>query len=148
MTGASRGNPWLLAGAAASALAAAAHLACIAIGPKAYLVMGAGPRMAELADAGHWYPPSITVAIAGMLLVWSAYALSGAGVIRPLPLRRTILVAITAVYLLRGFARPVLEPYFPGNSAAFWFWSSAICLAVGAVHAIGLVALSARPRPG
>ncbi|TNJ34338.1 hypothetical protein [Arenimonas terrae] len=146
---AARGNPWLLAGAAASALAAVAHLACIAIGPAAYLTMGAGPRMAELAAAGHWYPPTITVVIAGMLLVWSAYALSVAGVIRALPLRRTILVAITAVYLLRGFARPVLEPYFPDNSDRFWFWSSAICLAIGALHAIGLATLPGRaPRPG
>jgi hypothetical protein len=140
-----RANPWLLSAAAATALAALAHLACIAIGPTAYLTMGAGPRMAELAEAGHWYPPVITVVIAGMLFVWSAYALSGAGLIRRLPLLRTILIAITAVFLLRGFARPVLEPHFPGNSETFWFWSSAICLAIGAVHAIGLFTLSTRP---
>jgi TRAP-type C4-dicarboxylate transport system permease large subunit len=134
-----RANPWLLSGAAATALAALAHLACIAMGPSAYLAMGAGPRMAELAEAGHWYPPAITVVIAGMLSVWSAYALSGAGLIRRLPLLRTVLAAITAVFLLRGFARPVLEPYFPGNSDGFWFWSSAICLGIGLAHAIGLV---------
>lgn len=143
-----RANPWLLVGAAATALAALAHLACIAIGPSAYLAMGAGPRMAELAGAGHWYPPAITVVIAGMLFVWSAYALSGAGVIRRLPLLRTVLIAITAVFLLRGFARPVLEPYFPGNSDSFWFWSSAICLSIGTVHAIGLLTPSTRPSPG
>ena len=100
--------------------------------------MGAGPRMAELAAAGHWYPPVITVVIAGALFVWSAYALSGAGVIRRLPLLRTVLVAITAVFVLRGFARPVLEPFFPGNSDTFWFWSSAICLAIGLLHLVGL----------
>lgn len=142
---AGRGRPWLLAAAAATALAALAHLACIAIGPAAYLAMGAGPRMAELAEAGHWYPPTITVVIAGMLFVWSAYALSGAGVIRRLPLLRTILVAVTAVFLLRGFARPVLEPRFPGNSDTFWFWSSAICLAIGLMFAIGLARTWAAP---
>lgn len=136
--GALRSNPWLVLGAAAMALAALAHLACIAIGPSAYLAMGAGPRMAKLAAAGHWYPPVITVVIAGMLFVWSAYALAGAGAIRRLPLQRTVLVAITAVFLLRGFARPVLEPYFPGNSDTFWFWSSAICLAIGLLHLAGL----------
>ncbi len=134
-----RGNPWLLAAAAATALAAVAHLACIVIGPSAYLAMGAGPRMAELAEAGHWYPPAVTVVIAGMLFVWSAYALSGAGRVRRLPLLRTVLVAITAVFLLRGFARPVLEPYFPGNGDTFWFWSSAICLAIGLLYLVGLV---------
>ena len=133
-----RANAWLMFGAGATALAALAHLACIVLGPPAYLAMGAGPRMAELAAAGHWYPPTITVVIAGMLSVWSAYALSGAGVIRRLPLQRTVLAAITLVFLLRGFARPVLEPYFPGNSDSFWLWSSAICIAIGLLHAIGL----------
>lgn len=143
MTGPARGaNPWLLVGAAATALAALAHLACIALGPSAYLVMGAGPRMAELAAAGHWYPPMITVVIAGVLFVWSAYALSAAGVVRRLPLQRTILAAITLVFLLRGFARPVLEPHFPGNSDSFWFWSSATCLAIGLIHAIGLLQMT------
>lgn len=137
-----RANPWLVAAAAATALAALAHLACIAIAPPAYLAMGAGPRMAELAATGHWYPTTITVVIAGMLFVWSAYALSGAGLIRRLPLLRTILVAITAVFLLRGFARPVLEPPFPGNSDSFWVWSSAICLAIGLIHAIGLLRIT------
>lgn len=140
-------NPWLVLGAAATALAALAHLACIAIGPSAYRVMGAGPRMAELAAAGHWYPPVITVVIAGMLFVWSAYALAGAGVVRRLPLQRTVLVAITAVFLLRGFARPVLEPYFPGNSDTFWFWSSAICLAIGLLHLVGLRLAWPQVRP-
>ena len=133
-----RTNPWLVLGAAATALAALAHLACIAIGPSAYRTMGAGPRMAELAAAGHWYPPLVTVVIAGVLFVWSAYALAGSGVIRRLPLQRTVLVAITAVFLLRGFARPVLEPYFPANSDTFWFWSSAICLVIGLLHLVGL----------
>ncbi len=141
-----RRNPWLMLGAAATALAALAHLACIALGPSAYLAMGAGPRMAELAAAGHWYPPTITVVIAGMLFVWSAYALSGAGLIRRLPLQRTILAAITAVFLLRGFARPVLEPHFPGNSDSFWFWSSAICLAIGLAHTIGLLQITVSGR--
>ena len=70
-----RTNPWLVLGAAATALAALAHLACIAIGPSAYRTMGAGP---------------------------------------------------------------LLEPYFPGNSDAFWFWSSAICLVIGLMYLVGL----------
>lgn len=134
-----RGAPWLLAGAAMTALAALAHLACIALGAPAYLAMGAGPRMAQLADAGHWYPPTITVAIAGMLFAWSTYALSGAGLVRRLPLVRPVLCAITAVLLARSVARPWLEPYFPGNSEAFWFWSSTACLVLGLVHALGLL---------
>ena len=38
-------------------------------------------------------------------LLWAAYALAGAGVVKPLPLLRLALVLITMVYLLRGLAR-------------------------------------------
>ena len=72
------------------------------------------------------------------MLAWSAFALSGAGLIPKLPLLRLALCAITAVYLLRAVAYPVIAPYFPGNSTAFWLWSSGICLVIGIVHLIGL----------
>jgi hypothetical protein len=79
-----------------------------------------------------------TLVISSILVAWSLYALSGAGVIRKLPLVRPALCAITGVYLLRGIASIPLMGYFPGNSTSFWFWSSAICLAFGVVHLIGL----------
>ena len=94
--------------------------------------------MAALAEADHWYPTVVTALIAGVLLVWALYALSGAGVIRRLPLLRTVLCGVTAVYLLRGVAFVPLMPLFPGNSATFWVVSSAICLAFGLVHLAGL----------
>lgn len=131
-------NPFLIAGAALSALAALLHLGCIAFGAPWYRALGAGERMAQLDLAGHWYPTVATLVIVGMLLAWSAFALSGAGVIRRLPLTRVALCAITAVYLLRGVAFAPLMAYFPGNSATFWFWSSAICAAFGVVHLVGL----------
>lgn len=128
------------------ALAALAHLACIVLGAPAYLAMGAGPRMAQLAEAGHWYPPTITVAIAAVLSLWSLYALSGAGVVRRLPLLRTVLAAIGVALLLRSVARPVIEPYFPGNGEAFWFLSSAACALIGALYLMGLWQMT-RTRP-
>lgn len=131
-------NPWLIAGAALSALAALLHLGCIAFGAPWYRLLGAGERMAQLDLAGHWYPTVASLVIAGILLVWSLYALSGAGVIGRLPLTRWALCAITGVYLLRAVAFAPLMGYFPGNSMVFWFWSSAICLAMGVVHLVGL----------
>jgi hypothetical protein len=55
-----------------------------------------------------------------------------------LPLLRSVLCAVTAVYLLRGVAFGALMPYFPGNSLAFWLVTSAICLALGLIHFFGL----------
>ena len=137
-------NRFLIAGAILSALAALAHLGCIVFGAPWYRFLGAGERMAQMDLAGHWYPTVATLAIAAVLLAWSAYALSGAGVIRRLPLTRLALFAITGVYLLRGISFAPLQQYFPGNSSAFWFWSSAICLGIGVVHLVGLRQIWAR----
>lgn len=141
-------NPFLVTGAALSALAALLHLGCIAFGAPWYRFLGAGEQMAQMAAAGHWYPTAATLVIAAMLLVWALYALSGAGVIRRLPLVRSALCAITAIYLLRGVAFVPLSAYFPGNSTSFWLLSSAICLVIGVVHLVGLRRAWARLRIG
>jgi hypothetical protein len=95
-------EPWLVAAALLGGAAAALHLAAIAGGPSWYRFLGAGERMARLAEAGSLRPALITLAIAALLATWSAYALAGAGLIPKLPLMRTALVAITGIYLLRG----------------------------------------------
>lgn len=137
-------NKLLAVGGALSALAALLHLGCIVFGAPWYRALGAGEQMARMDLAGHWYPTVATLVITGMLLVWTAFALSGAGVIRKLPLTRLALCAITGVYLLRGVAFAPLMAYFPGNSATFWFWSSAICFGFGVVHLVGLRQVWAR----
>ena len=137
----STGSLALLVGAALSAAAALAHLACIAIGAPAYRFMGAGERMARAVEAGQLRPTLVTLAIAGALLVWAAFALSGAGVVGPLPLTKYALVAISVVYLGRAVAFPLLKPGFPENSNTFWLVSSGICGLIGLVHAYGTVSL-------
>ena len=70
-------------------VASLAHLACIAIGAKAYRFMGAGERMARAVEAGKVKPTLITLVIAIVLLVWALYAFSGAGLVPPVALHRT-----------------------------------------------------------
>lgn len=96
--------------------------------------------MANWADEGNVMHIIITLPIAIILAIWSGYALSGAGVIMPLPLLKWALIAISSVYIIRGiygfyFA---LKPQGE-NSAKFWFYSSIICLGFGIVHLIGLL---------
>jgi len=131
----------LVVGAVLSALAAAAHLACIVIGAPAYRFMGAGEPMARAAAAGKLRPTLVTLGVAAVLFLAAAYALSGAGVIGPLPLTKAALALICAVYLGRAVAFPVLMPVFPGNSNTFWRVSSAICGVLGGVHLCGTLAL-------
>ncbi len=130
-------NPWLVAGGILSALAVILHLAVIAGGPDWYRFVGAGEEMAQMAERGLLRPALITIAIATILAIWSAYAFAGAGLIPRLPLMRTALVAITAVYLLRGLALVPLALLRPALIDSFALWSSLIVLAYGIVHAVG-----------
>lgn len=134
------GRDWLMAGGVLSAAASLLHLACIVGGPDWNRFFGAGEPIARAAERGSWVPALLTLAIAAVLAIWAAFAWSGAGLLRRLPLLRTALVAITGVYLLRGLAL-----FFPGAmsrpdlSPAFLVWSSLVVLVIGVVHLIGLI---------
>ena len=131
-------NPWLIAGGWLSLIAASLHLAVIVGGPDWYRFFGAGEAMARADERGSWMPALVTLAIAAMLAIWAAYAFAAAGTIRRLPLMRTALVLISAIYLARGlfvldtsaFGRPDLSP-------GFMLWSSLIVLVYGLTYAVG-----------
>lgn len=130
-------NPWLLTGGVLSAAAALAHLAIIVGGPRWYAFFGAGKRMVRLAEQGAPAAPLITLGIAAVLAVWSAYALSGAGVLPRLPLLRLGLVAISAVYLIRAIVFVPAVMIRTGQAGTFAWVSSAIVLVFGLAYAIG-----------
>ena len=133
----SAGRPWLIAAGVLDALAALLHVACIFGGPAWYRFLGAGERMAQLAERGDFRAVRVTLLIAAVLAGWAAYAFSGAGLLPRLPLLRTGLVAITTVYLLRGLVPIPMALLRPEMLSGFWLWSSAIVLVFGIVHAIG-----------
>lgn len=122
-------------------LASLAHLACVAIGAKAYRFMGAGERMARAVEAGQFKPTLITLGIASVLFVWALYAFSGAGLVPRLPFTEPALFLISAVFFARAVAIPWLRPRFPENSTTFWWVSSGICLVLGLLYAAGLASV-------
>ena len=132
-------NVALIIGACLSAIAALLHVGIIIKGPSWYRFFGAGEAMARAVEQGRRYPTFVTGAIAVVLAVWSAYALSAADVLPAAPFLRPVLCAITLIYLLRGLVLiPVL--ILPRTAATtFGLWSSGICLAFGATHLIGLI---------
>ena len=95
-------NIYLSIGAVLKAIIAALHVGCIYFGATCYRHMGVGEEMAKLAERGSVKPTIITSFIVLIFTIWSFYALSGAGVIRKLPLLRWVLLAVTLIYLLRG----------------------------------------------
>jgi hypothetical protein len=131
------GKNWLILGGILSALAAVLHVAVIAGGPSWYRFFGAGEGMARAAERGAAFPALVTLGIAAMLMVWALYAFSGAGAIRRLPLLRTALVLISAVYLLRAFALVPIMIFRPELVDTFAVVSSLVVLAYGAAYSIG-----------
>ena len=130
-------NIWLIAAGLGSLAASGLHIACIVGGPAWYRLLGAGEGMARMATQGSWVPAAITMAIAAVLAVWSAYAFSAAGLLARLPLARTALVLISAVLLLRAAAFFVRSSWRPDLSFGFMLWSSLIVLALGLCFTIG-----------
>jgi hypothetical protein len=129
-------NKWLVVGGWLSIVAALLHVGCIVGGGDWYRFFGAGEEMARADEAGHWMPAIMTSGIALILAIWAAYAFSGAGLIRRLPLIRTALVIISGIYLLRGlFIIPILIE--PAMRSPFNIWSSLIVLGYGIAYAIG-----------
>jgi hypothetical protein len=137
-------NLFLIIAAVLNAIAALLHLACLYFGAPLFRFLGT-EEMAKLYESRDFVHPIIAcLVLAGILFVWSAYALSGAGVIRRLPLLRLVLIGITGVYLIRGVVFPFMSEYFPGNSPLFWYCSSLIVFTLGCIHLIGVKQVWAR----
>jgi len=127
-------------------LAAALHIIVVIGGPSWYRLFGAGESMALMAEQGSLKPTVITLGIASVLIVWGAYAWSGAGFLPSMPFIKLALSIITAIYIIRGLGGLVApfvtnHPQVKQNSLAFWVWSSVICLVIGVFHLMGIIAI-------
>jgi len=131
------GRGWLVVGGLLSAVAATLHLAIIVGGPSWYRFFGAGEGMATAAERGSPTPMLVTLGIALLLGIWALYAFSGASLIRRLPLLRTGLVTIAAIYMLRGLVLIPLVATQGLKIATFDLWSSLIVLVYGLAYTIG-----------
>lgn len=130
-------KPILYFASALNFLAAMLHYLCIVWGADGFRFMGAGRAIVKMTESGHWYPYFIAAFIGSALLITSFYALTAAKGKLHLPLHRWILAATAAAFITRGLAFPLLKPLFPENSHTFWFITSALCLLIGGLYAIG-----------
>jgi hypothetical protein len=97
-------NQWLILGGILSFAVALLHVIIIFIGAPAYRYFGAGEDMATAAESGSAFPTLLTLFLIAIFAIWGFYGLSGAGVMRRLPLLKIALILIGAVYTLRGVA--------------------------------------------
>jgi hypothetical protein len=98
------GNQWLKLGGILSFAVALLHVVVIFVGASAYRYFGAGEEMATVAESGSAFPALLTFVLVAVFAVWGFYGLSGARVIRRLPLLKIALLLIGAIYTLRGVA--------------------------------------------
>lgn len=114
------------------------HIGVIIVGAEWYRLFGAGEEMAVLAEQGSWIPATVTFGIAVVLFLWGCYAFSGTGRIGKLPFRKTALVIIACIFVLRGLG--ILAPLFgyAGHSGTFMLITSGISLGIGSMYALGL----------
>ena len=151
-------NYLFIVGIAASA-GSALHLAILFGGPDWYAFFGAPHGLVEMARAGNIRAPVSCLVIAAFLAVLAAYAFSGAGIIRRLPLLRFGLASIAVVLILRGVLFIPLIVWSPATLSSvcdcrsidtFIVVTSALCLAMGIGYALGARAASNnsfKPRP-
>ncbi len=142
---------WAACGTAAAALL---HVAIMLGGAEWYRFFGAGEGMARLARSGSVYPTVVTSGIACALALAAVYGLSGAAVIRPLPLLRPMLVSVAVVFLARALLG--IPAVFLGSGPymaelrgrlPFMAVTSLVCLALGLGYAAGAVHVANRTPP-
>lgn len=144
------GRVLLLVAAGCSVWVAVLHVSIAVAGPAWYRYFGA-PSLAARIEAGEPLVPTLlALAVAAVFVLWACYALSGAGAIRRLPLLRTALFVIAAVYLLRGLqvvpeVAGVARGALPGRFVVF----SAFSAFAGVAYLLGVIRLgrsSSAPR--
>lgn len=145
------GRRLLLCGGVLTALASMLHVAIVVGGADWYRFFGAGEGMARRAARGSLFPAVVTLSIAAVLGVWASYALSGAGLVRRLPLLRPMLAVTAVAFLARGLVGvPVVllvdDPYTQElrTRLTFMIVTSAICICLGVCYAAGAISLAGR----
>lgn len=126
----------------ANLVIAAAHALGLLWAWSMFRAVGIEGDMRMLAEQGAALPYVVTLIVAAGFFVFGLYALSGAGDLRRLPLLRTGLVVIAAVYLYR--ATWGIGAVVDGDGAQVAF--AAIALLVGLCYACGAVRPAARQR--
>lgn len=117
---------------------AAGHVLALLWAWSFFRATGIEPEMRELAAQGAALPYVLTLITAAGFLVAGIYALSGAGDVRRLPLLRTALVMIAAIFVYRATLYGGIDAVRDGDQTQIAF--AAIALLIGLGYACGAVA--------
>jgi putative oxidoreductase len=135
-------NGWLLASGVLLLSGALLHLAIPLGGSDWYEYFGAPAGLVAMVEAGSLRPAITCVVIAALLGGLAAYAFSGAGIVRRLPLLRPVLGLVGIALLVRGLGflpLAVVKPHLLAGLcgrcqglSSFLVITSLLCLFLGA----------------
>ena len=136
----STSKAFLIAGGVISAVIAIVHVVLI-LKPAwwRYISGAVESPLAPMAEQGSTVTIIASVVLTLIFAIWSLYAVSGAGLIGPLPLLRTALIVIGAIYILRSLfifteINMVRTQGYPLQFVVF----SSISLVAGLLYLIGV----------
>lgn len=146
------GRRLLIACALADFALALLHVVCIFTGEATARFFTAPPFVMEMIRSGSWLIVPVCLAIVAVLSTFGLYAWSAAGRMHRLPALRAGLIAIGAIYTLRGLAlipQAIVMLRYPGAFPWQVPVFSLMALALGLAHLAGAGcqwrALASRP---
>lgn len=116
---------------------AVAHLSCIFLGYECYAAQMAPPQIIESAKNGTYLAPIGTVFASALFVVLGLYALSGAGIIRKLPLLKYAVYAVATLCIIRGFLPLQLWLRHPDKVNDIVFYTGIVWLVTGLLFLFG-----------
>ncbi|GMM83836.1 hypothetical protein [Pseudoalteromonas sp. MTN2-4] len=131
----SSGSLMLISVAALAFFTALSHMSCIVLGPECYRVQMAPEALIELSKSAPWRAALETTLVSLLFVATAIFCLSGAGVIRKVPMLKPAIITISVICSLRGIATLPLSLLFPEQVTAFsiiagilWFLAGIFCI--------------------
>lgn len=141
-------NPYLFWSGITASCGALLHLLIPIGGPEWYAFFGAPRGLVQMARNGDPHAPISCMLIAILLSFFAVYAFSAAGLLRRLPLLRSVLVGIAGILILRGLLFIPLVLWranalvnICGDCRSlnmFVVLTSLLCLGLGLGYAVGI----------
>lgn len=124
-----------------------AHLTCIYFGPQCYAAQMAPNAIVESAKSGTLLAPLGTIFVSAVFVVFACYGLSGAKIIRRLPLLSIGIYSIAVVCIIRGLLPLQLWLRHPSKVSGLVLAVGIVWLSVGVFYWMGFRAMQDRQNP-
>ena len=121
----------LISVAALALLTALSHMSCIVLGPECYRAQMAPESLIELSKSAPWRAALETTLVSLLFVATAVYCLSGAGVIRKVPLLKPAIITISVLCTLRGLATLPLSMLFTEHVTTFSIIAGILWLLAG-----------------